>query len=71
MAFRSPISFTQQIFLTEAMVPFGHALKLVLGTKGQLEILHVDREEKRADWDNYSSVRETLCRWKVLPEGAQ
>ncbi|GEM_PF-3353598 len=53
------------------MVPFGHALKLVLGTKGQLEILHVDREEKRADWDNYSSVRETLCRWKVLPEGAQ
>lgn len=52
-------------------IAFAHALKLVLGTRGQLEILHVDRDQNRADWDSYPSVRETLCRWKVLPEDAQ
>lgn len=52
-------------------VAFGHALRLALGCKGQLEILHVDREQKRADWDSYPSVRETLCRWQILPADAK
>lgn len=47
-------------------VAFAHALKLALGAKGQLEILHVDREQKRARWDQYPSVRETLTRWGLL-----
>lgn len=52
-------------------VTFAHALRIVLGTKGQLEILHVDREQKRVDWDSYPGIRETLCRWNVLPPDAQ
>jgi nucleotide-binding universal stress UspA family protein len=52
-------------------VAFAHALRLTLGTKGQLEILHVDREKARADWDSYPSVRETLCEWKILPPDAK
>ncbi|MEZ6125610.1 MAG: universal stress protein [Planctomycetaceae bacterium] len=51
-------------------VAFAHALKLTLGTKGQLEILHVDRQQTRADWDSYPSVRETLSRWGLLPADA-
>jgi len=52
-------------------VAFAHALKLTLGTKGKLEILHVDREQRRADWDSYPSVRETLSSWNLLPQDAQ
>ena len=52
-------------------VAFGHALKLALGMQGKLEILHVDPHQTRPDWDNYPSVRETLCRWNVLPAGAR
>lgn len=48
-------------------VAFAHALKLTLGTKGQLEILHVDRQKTRAKWDNYPSVRNTLEKWEVIP----
>ena len=51
-------------------VAFGHALKLTLGTTGQLEILHVDREHKRAAWDQYPSVRDTLVRWGHLSPNA-
>lgn len=51
-------------------VAFAHALKLTLGTLGQLEILHVDREGVRADWQKYPSVRETLSRWGILPDNA-
>ncbi len=52
-------------------VAFGHALRLALGCHGQLEILHVDREQGRANWDSYPSVRETLSRWKLLPDDAK
>lgn len=51
-------------------IAFAHALRIVLGCKGQLEILHVDREQKRADWDNYPSVRDTLARWKLISPDA-
>lgn len=51
-------------------VAFLHALRLAIATKGSLSILHVDREQKRPDWDRYPSVRETLIRWKLLPPEA-
>lgn len=51
-------------------VAFLHALRLAVATKGSLSILHVDREQKRPDWDRYPSVRETLIRWKLLPPEA-
>ncbi|MFO0978677.1 MAG: universal stress protein [Planctomycetaceae bacterium] len=51
-------------------VAFLHALRLAIATKGSLSILHVDREQKRPDWDRYPGVRETLIRWKLLPPEA-
>ena len=52
-------------------VAFAHALKIALGTQGQLEILHVEREQSRADWDSYPSVRDTLSDWKLLSRDAR
>jgi len=52
-------------------VAFAHALRLAVGAHGKLEILHVDRQQARAQWDNYPSVRETLCRWQLLPADAK
>jgi nucleotide-binding universal stress UspA family protein len=52
-------------------VAFAHALRLAVDAKGELEILHVDRYQTRADWDSYPSVRDTLRKWRVLPAGAK
>ena len=52
-------------------VAFAHALKLTLGTAGDLEILHVDRDRQRSDWSRYPSVRRLLFQWDVLPENAE
>ena len=51
-------------------IAFGHALKLAVAVQGHLEILHAERDRKRTDWDSYPHVRDTLCRWKLLPERA-
>ena len=51
-------------------IAFLHALRIAIDTKGALEILHVDRHQTRADWDSYPSVRDTLCRWGLLPDNA-
>ncbi|MEZ6132206.1 MAG: universal stress protein [Planctomycetaceae bacterium] len=52
-------------------VAFAHALRLAVGAHGKLEILHVEREQTRAQWDSYPSVRTTLSRWKLLPSDAK
>jgi len=52
-------------------VAFAHALRIAVDSKGELEILHVDRHQTRADWANYPSIRDTLCNWKLLPTGAR
>lgn len=52
-------------------VAFAHALRIALGGQGQLEILHVDRQQTRADWGSYPSVRDTLADWKILPRDAR
>lgn len=52
-------------------IAFAHALKIALRKSGMLEILHVDREHTRADWDSYPSVRDTLANWKLLPPDAK
>ena len=51
-------------------VAFVHALRLACAFKANLAILHVDREARHPDWDSYPSVRNTLCRWNLLPPGA-
>ena len=52
-------------------VAFAHALRLSVDAKGELEILHVDRNGTRANWGKYPSVRDTLCKWQILPAGAE
>lgn len=52
-------------------IAFAHALKLAVGAQGKLEILHVDRDQKRSPWEDYPSVRDTLSRWQVLPPDAR
>ena len=52
-------------------VAFAHALRMTVGAKGKLEILHVDRNPTRAEWDNYPGVRDTLCKWQILPPDAK
>ena len=52
-------------------VAFAHALRLAVGCKGRLEILHVERGKERAEWDNYPSVRGMLAKWGLLPKNAQ
>lgn len=52
-------------------VAFAHALKLTLGTAGDLEILHVDRGRQHSDWSRYPSVRRVLAQWDVLPDNAE
>ena len=58
-------------FFRGSDIAFAHALKIALGAQGQLEILHVERDQSRADWDSYPSVRDTLANWKLLPADAK
>lgn len=51
-------------------VAFLHALRIACAARGSLSILHVDREQKHPNWDQYPSVRDTLSRWKLLPPDA-
>ena len=48
---------------------FVHALRLACALKATLSILHVHRHH-HTDWNKYPAVRETLCRWKLLPPDA-
>ncbi|MDX1927286.1 MAG: universal stress protein, partial [Pirellulaceae bacterium] len=50
-------------------VAFAHALKLALDAQAMLQMMHVDKHGM-ATWEDFPSVRETLIRWKVLPEGS-
>ena len=55
-------------------VAYAHALRLAVGVQGSLEILHVEREAEEdgeTSWDRYPTVRDTLCRWQLLPAGAK
>ncbi|KMQ49894.1 hypothetical protein CHISP_3181 [Chitinispirillum alkaliphilum] len=47
--------------------PFVHALKLALGSRGELEIIDVRSE---AEVLEHIGVRATLERWGVLPAGS-
>ncbi len=52
-------------------VAFAHALRLSVDAKGELEILHVDRDDaEKPDWDSYPSVRDTLSDWNLIPENS-
>lgn len=52
-------------------VAFAHALKIAIGLRARLYILHIDRSEpEKIDWDAFPSVRGTLTRWQLLEPGS-
>lgn len=57
-------------FSPASMAAFGHALKLGIGMKSDLTIMHVDPVRADPDFENFPRVRATLGRWGVLREGA-
>lgn len=48
---------------------FAHALKVALAAKAELNIFHANSDEDDVDWDDFPSVRRTLEKWGMLPEG--
>jgi len=57
-------------FSKDSETAFAHALKLALIAKADLSILHVAEHRDEVDWHDFPGVRETLERWKLLPEGS-
>ena len=57
-------------FSPPSMAAFAHALKLTIGTRADLTIMHVDPDRAEADFYELPRVRATLARWGVLPQGA-
>jgi nucleotide-binding universal stress UspA family protein len=61
-------------FSRASLVAFGHALKLALCSRAELEIVHVQRHkigsDKDVHWSDFPGVRATLARWRILPVDA-
>jgi nucleotide-binding universal stress UspA family protein len=49
---------------------FLHAVKLALGAKAELDILHANPDAKEIDWDDFPSVRDALERWGLISQGS-
>jgi len=49
---------------------FAHAVRLALAARATLVLTHYARRHAHTRWEDYPGVRDTLARWKVLPEGA-
>jgi len=54
-------------FSAASEVAFAHALKAALIAKSQLTMLHVS-PSMMAEWTEFPGVRETLARWRLLPQ---
>lgn len=57
-------------FSPASMAAFGYALKLSLGMRSNLTIMHVDPARADPDFEEFPRVRATLSRWDILREGA-
>lgn len=57
-------------FSSSSDAAFAHALRLTLALKADLDVLHVEPKNDRADWRWAPHVVETLARWHFVPEGA-
>jgi nucleotide-binding universal stress UspA family protein len=62
-------------FSRASLIAFGHALKIALRSKAELEIVHVGPHkigsDKDVHWSAFPGVRATLARWQVLPADAE
>jgi nucleotide-binding universal stress UspA family protein len=56
-------------FSEASEIAFVHALKIALVAKAQLSMMHVSANAS-AEWQDFPGVRETLQRWKLIPEGS-
>jgi len=56
-------------FSQASEIAFAHALKIALVTHASLSVLHV-ASDNNADWTDFPGVRETLERWRLIPEGS-
>jgi nucleotide-binding universal stress UspA family protein len=56
-------------FSEASEVAFAHALKIALAAGAKLYMLHVDAGGP-SEWDDFPGVRDTLQRWKLIPEGS-
>lgn len=56
-------------FSAGSLVAFHHALKTSMLARSKLTLLHVSSDRDLA-WSDFPGVRQTLERWKVLPEGS-
>jgi nucleotide-binding universal stress UspA family protein len=56
-------------FSEASEIAFVHALKIALVTKAQLSMMHVSADGS-AEWQDFPGVRETLVRWRLIPEGS-
>jgi nucleotide-binding universal stress UspA family protein len=52
-------------FSAASDVAFGHALKLALVTRAELDLLHVSRQRNRIGWEAFPGVRAMLERWGI------
>ena len=56
-------------FSAASEVAFAHALKIALVTGAKLRMLHV-AENPHAEPEDFPGIRDTLERWKLIPEGS-
>ena len=57
-------------FTEESEMAFGHALKIALAAKSNLNLFHVHEKRDEEEWTEFPGVRNLLVRWKLLPEGS-
>jgi|TARA_B100002003_G_scaffold196379_1_gene186531 hypothetical protein len=57
-------------FSKASEIAFVHALKLALSANSKLDMFHIAPKFHESCLSDFPSVRKTLERWKVLPEGS-
>ena len=57
-------------FSKASEIAFCHALKIALAAQGDLTLHHAEGGD-HASWQDFPGIRETLERWKLIPEGSE
>ncbi len=68
----SPRILSTTDFSAGCQKAFYHALALAVGQRGSITLLHIGPESReQVPWKQYPSVRDTLIKWGMMPEGTQ